>query len=313
MRMIPQIKSTVGFIYADYGDHYQPLGTGFFAWVREDERRFIYLITCKHVVAEEIDEKTPLYVRLNRPDEIDVGFTPLKNEWDYHSDNAVDLAVTLFERNPDVPCESEPVDIEYVFMPDNPLLYIFEGFDVAFVGLLTSIPGKHRNTPVYRYGHIAMMLDQKLKGAYGDAVYMLIECVAYKGNSGSPLWIAYPTPTKEQPDNFTIFIVGVMTETYLKEEIDSVGYGRTAYHSGLSKAIPINFARDILLGDKLMDDRKKRVAKYKSPDDESIPISNHPIKVEGDPFERQDFLDALDKASRPIRKKRGKGKSETSE
>lgn len=313
MRMIPSIKQTVGFIYADYGDHYEPLGTGFFAWILEDFTRCFYLITCKHVVDKEIEVGTPLYVRLNHFEADGVGFTPLNNEWFYHSDKAIDIAVTPFDRHPDVSSEFEPVDIKTVFLPGNPLDYVFEGFDVAFIGLLTSIPGKSRNTPIYRYGHIAMMLDQKIKGAYGEAEYLLVECVAYKGNSGSPLWIAIPTPTKEEPDTHTLFIAGMMTQIYLKEEIDSKGYGRTVYHSGLSQAVPINYVRDILLGDKLMADRKKRAEQGKSPNDDPVPISNRPINVEGNPFDRSEFIKALEKVSRPKPTPREKGKSETSE
>lgn len=313
MRMIPTLRITVGFIYADYGSEYVPLGTGFFAWVLEENKRFFYLITCKHVIDDEVNAGTDLYVRLSRIDVDEVAYIPLKNRWVYHTDKAIDLAVTQYEMHPDYPCEFEAVDIKAVFMPGRPMDYVFEGFDVAFIGLLTSIPGNTRNTPVYRYGHIAMMLDHELKGAYGEAEYILIECVAYKGNSGSPLWVAIPTPTPDDPGQFTVFIIGVMTQIYLKEEIDREKYGRTVYHSGLSQAVPINYVRDILLGETLMEDRKNKVEQGKSPDDNPVPISNHPINVQGDPFQRQDFIKALEKASRPIRQKRGKGSSKTSE
>lgn len=316
MIMIEPLRRTVGFIYADYGHpDYVPLGTGFFAWTVQNDRKFVYLVTCKHVVDSEIDEKTPLYVRLNRSDVNEVDYVPLNNEWVYHADGSVDLAVTQFDPHPDIPCNFEPVNINFVFLPDEIASQLMEGIDVAFIGLLKSIPGKHRNTPVYRYGHIAMILDQELEGRYGYTEAILIECVAYKGNSGSPLWISVPTPEAENPNKHTVFILGVMSEIYLKEYIEdaSIGYTKIAYHSGLSKATPIKYVREIILGDTLMKDRKKRISRDGPQSEKSVPISSHPIEVDGNPFERsefteEDFEEALRKVSRRDKPKEGEKK-----
>jgi hypothetical protein len=106
----------------------------------------------------------PLFVRLNHKDINDVVYIPLEGAWIYHDDEAIDLAVTLFESTENTLCDFEPVDINFVFYPSALNYPISEGETVAFVGLLTKHPGEHRNTPIYRYGHLAMMVEGKLEG-----------------------------------------------------------------------------------------------------------------------------------------------------
>ncbi len=297
--MIPSLKHTVGFIYAHDGSEYKPLGTGFFAWIREDTKTFIYLITCKHVVYDDIDIH-PLYVRLNRSDKHDVHYVPLENEWFYHGDKSIDLAVTTFNPPQDEPCDFEPVNIDTVFVPDEHVGELTEGYSVAFIGLFRKIPGTLRNTPIYRYGHIAMLPDDKLSGKYGDSDYIVVECVAFKGNSGAPLWVSITFRDEEQGQINYVFILGVMTQVYIEEEIASSFnlQNRTIYNSGVSLAIPITYVRDILLGDELVADRKSKVKESIQDDDKPIPISSDIISPDDDPFTRQDFMLTLQKASR---------------
>lgn len=300
MKMIENIKNTVGFIYMfdDVLQEYTALGTGFFAYVTQEDKIFHYLVTCKHVVDKHIDVD-PLYVRLTRIDGQGVWFVPLESKWEYHKDKTIDLAVTPFEQTTDVLCEYEAVNADVVFMLKEQIENLLEGETIAFLGLLTKIPGKNKNTPIYRYGNIAMKVDGKLWGSYGEARYLLVECVAYKGNSGSPLWVSIDTPTPMFPFRRTLYILGVMTQIYLVEEIESLSSVKTAYNSGLSLAVPIYYVREILLGEKLMNDRKKRIKKSVSDSDKPIPISADTKKTDEKPFTRDDFFRALTKASRP--------------
>jgi hypothetical protein len=294
MKMIENIRNTVGFIYSNNGDNYIPLGTGFFAWIQEENRTFKYLITCKHVVKPDIGVH-PIYVRLSRSDMQETYYVPLENEWVFHKDAAVDLAVTAFP-TPTIRCVFEAVDTCAVFF-DNVLNYaVTEGEQVAFVGLFTKIQGKTKNTPIYRYGHVAMMPDGKLDGEFGHAEYYLVECTAYKGNSGSPLWIAIPTPTEEDPYRHTVFILGVMARIYLEAETEIPFMpGKIIHNSGISLAVPVKYVREVLMGDKLIEDRKRKIEEGKLPTDRPASIAAR----YSDSFDREDFSSTLKKASKP--------------
>jgi hypothetical protein len=274
MKMIPSLKRTVGFLYYGGNGQYTPLGTALFVAVREENQEFVYLITCKHVV-KDCPANARLFVRLNRTDKKDVEYIPLGKAWVYHKNKAIDLAVIRYTP-PDLPCDFEPVQADNVLLSDAALRdYITEGDPVAFIGLFKKVTGTHRNFPIYRYGHIAMVADEKIDGHFGAANYLLVECEAYPGNSGSPLYVGVQTPTKKNPSQLTVYILGIMSGVYVEEEILSPrGKQNVTQNSRISLAVPINFVREILYGNKLARERKKHIEAGKSPNDRPIPTPN---------------------------------------
>lgn len=314
MRMIESLKRTVGFLYFKEGSKYMPLDTASFAKVREENHEFEYLITCKHVV-EACPRHSQVFLRLNNQDLTNVKYIPLPDNWVYHKDRSVDLAVIRYNHLKDIPCDYEAVDTEFVFLPDALLRqYITEGDPVAFIGLFTKVMGKRRNLPIYRYGHVAMVTNEKINNKkYGPGHYLLVECEAYPGNSGAPLYVSIPRQVLEDIFGFSdvnprqnyVFVLGIMTATFLEQEIYIPEQKKkTTHNSRISLVVPINYVRDILHGDILLDDRKRHVVDDTPGDDNPILVSASPDEQnnrdDDNPFSRKDFFDALNKVAKPI-------------
>src|SRR5262249_47766571 len=130
--------------------------------------------------------------------------------WHFHSDPAVDLAVALWG-DPDDDYDG-PVIMSHTFnfeklvshlaawlksgMPWPPPI----GSEVILIGLLPHQPGTARNTPIVRFGTIAMTTEEKVEGPCGQARYHLANLQTYPGHSGGPVYYA---------DGSNMYLLGV--------------------------------------------------------------------------------------------------------
>jgi hypothetical protein len=105
MQFPPKLKDIVGFLYASHNGSFDPIGTAFFVFEYQADIGFYYLVTCKHVIKDFLDSGDIIHVRFNRNDGEGVDYIPLPDDWIYHEDEAVDLAVLPW-MPPEVPDES---------------------------------------------------------------------------------------------------------------------------------------------------------------------------------------------------------------
>jgi hypothetical protein len=277
---VPQdILDQVGFLVVDLpvgkGVRKYEIGTCFFVTVENAARNigFGYLVTARHVL-EGLDGKQ-MYVRLNKytieHGKPGVKYLPLSNDWHFHPDDSVDLAVLPWApRGDNYTCCSMSFD-DIVTTPQ----FMTEhggawppppGEPVLYVGLLTQHAGVDRNFPIVRRGHLALVTNEKINGKYGLSDYHLIELQAYPGHSGGPVWVAIPTVTAATGQvSVTAFLLGTLVAGF-PERQEVVVTPRTRrkapqvaeyYNLGISLVTPVEKLKDILLSPLFQEKRQK--------------------------------------------------------
>lgn len=197
MRIGDEFLECVVYIYpskqaAKEGKHAG--GSGFlvnYPTPREHKDR-IFVVTNRHVI-EDLDAPV---VRVNRKDG---AFDPIetnKNRWENHKDGDDISAIELHQVNSEHSIRW--VDFRTA-LPD----YAAEGFDigigdtVAMLGRLIGHDGKVRNSPIARFGTIAMMPGDKIKNLFQvDQETYLVECHSIPGFSGAPVFLYLNSSTR---------------------------------------------------------------------------------------------------------------------
>jgi len=240
-----------------------PAGTGFFVGVPDSTNpavSYVYLVTAKHVL---FDSKTnSLYPRIvtrlnKRGGSILRGTITLAaqgtNKTVYiHSDPTVDLAV--------IPTGWPTSDIiDGKWFPENLIidrttlnsLHIEEGTEVFFTGLFTQHIGAKKNHPIFRFGHLALVTEERISWVGGQmAELLLMESSSYGGNSGSPVFFLLdllrpPGDLRDGP----LRLAGVMSGAFqdirkavLKKSENSEG---TQVDQAARQTLEMNFAMNM--------------------------------------------------------------------
>jgi hypothetical protein len=152
----------------------------------------VFVVTNRHVI-EYLEAPV---VRVNRGDG---SFEPIetnRNRWRIHPDGD-DVAAIEFHQ-----LSSEHffrwVDFSTA-LPHHAIqdFNVGIGDPVAMLGRLIGHDGKVRNSPIARFGTIAMMPGDKIKNAFGaDQETYLIECHSIPGFSGSPVFLFLNATTR---------------------------------------------------------------------------------------------------------------------
>jgi hypothetical protein len=214
------LRKVVAFILLQHSDgKFYAQGTGFFAGVsRLDDttKSFVVFVTAKHVLQRK--NKTfydDIYLRLNTIDGgSDIVRFPLITKegpcFMIHSDPTSDVAVIA------VPSGLTKHEIMYLSMSDmsdqQTLVRegIREGDDVMFCGMFINYLGKKRNYPIYRFGKVALLTDERVPFEGEQAFLYLLETTAFGGNSGSPVFFKI-SPNR----NPSQLVIGAPTKYYL--------------------------------------------------------------------------------------------------
>lgn len=258
----PEIKNCIAFLCIQSGNKYLPIGTAFYVAKVEGEDIFTYLITCKHVVKSYADKNRKIYMRLNRTDKDNVAYIELSNDWMYHIDQCVDLAVLPWKQPVSAPpCSLIAVGMQHVLLSDEILneanFGLYEGWGVFFFGLFPQYMGIHHNFPIMRTGKIALIPNEPVYGEYGLSQYIFVECQVYPGNSGSPLFMEFEYKGKSE-----LHVLGLVSAFYPDDKYSYKISNRTIglqTHTGISLAIPYNKIREVIFGDTLMKQRTDKV------------------------------------------------------
>jgi hypothetical protein len=175
-------------------------GTGFFVGVPRETGKpeaLGYFVTAKHVL-KDMNGKlfSTVFLRLDRKNS-DAEFVRLnidpKSVYE-HTDATVDVAVIPLLPSADI-YDFKILSTDDFASPEKlKTLKVSEGSDVFFTGLLTNYYGGSKNTPVVRFGRVAMFPHQPIpwKEKPSDPVtkpqLYLLETQSFGGNSGSPVF-----------------------------------------------------------------------------------------------------------------------------
>jgi hypothetical protein len=252
----PQVFDSIAYVSVLEENYYKPIGTCFFIH-GEEEQGAVYVVTCRHVIREALINDVPLYIRMNRSDTKGVYNVPIQSDWEWQypdseDEGLVDLAILKIEGSSFTDSQYEAETKATTFAPGWVLGEVhFEfanwrpldvGDEVVYVGMFENFTGSHRNYPVARFGKIALRPSEKMPGVerwLGDSEYYLVECQAYPGVSGSPVFVKRKFPDKER-----LFLVGVMVGFFKEDQV----LDRKFTHYGLSLMIPGRKLAEAVLG-----------------------------------------------------------------
>ena len=198
---VAQFNKTVSFIYiSSQNDEYNPIGTGFLVSVptkRDSTLSLVYFVTAKHVIQNSNgDYLNTIYPRFNTKDGLSqifktdlVSYGIKKNVY-VHSDETIDLVI--------IPVVI-PNNVDYKHIPINQFINrdnyknenVNVGTEVFFTGLFTPYIGSKTINPIFRFGRICLIPNEKIEFAKVRRDIILIESSTFGGNSGSPVIFTY--------------------------------------------------------------------------------------------------------------------------
>jgi hypothetical protein len=189
-RIRDQFLNSVLYLYSSEEDARRGTkrgGTGFLYGIPNLSRSdsyWVFVVTCRHLIEKEF-----LYLRINT---IDSGYKIFETkETDWFPDPTEDLAIYL------LPFDSD-LNVSYIIdgkdTVDQDLISrinIGPGDDVYIVGRFIQHDGIQQNTPVVRFGNLAMLPSEPV---YNDEIKLetlcyLVDVRLREGFSGSPVFV----------------------------------------------------------------------------------------------------------------------------
>jgi len=275
-KIISQLKRGIAFVCVEKSSVYEEIGTGFFCQVPLEDlptQAHTFFVTAKHILKNEDGFYEKIFLRLNSKEgEISYFELPIKDKIIFHEDQTVDLAV--------IPCFPNRETYDYTLLPGDKLgdkdllekFKVIEGDDVFFAGLFLAHRGHHKNTPIFRYGKIALITDDKISWTSHEydipqlSQLYLIDCHTFDGNSGSPVFILPKPKLKEnewtQGPIQPIF-GGVIRGSFTEK--NETGEGQNYYENqGITAVTPGHKLKEILFSKNMVKQRKEISEKNKN-------------------------------------------------
>jgi hypothetical protein len=212
VRVPDWVLNCVGFLAEKISANGQPeefnrIGTGFFVTYHHpadsESMRFVWFVTAKHLVEEIEKQGRKLGVLVAGKDKNPPRFLPLPR-WYYHpTDSTTDVAMTLvvgYDSRDSLVSASTKVLLTSVSIEQQ---NIGIGDEVFMPGLFTFVEGTKKQSPIMRYGNLAMLPDEQIDTDRGFMDAYLIEARSIGGLSGSPVYVRktlrlpYPSPDEE--------------------------------------------------------------------------------------------------------------------
>jgi hypothetical protein len=193
---------------------------------------YALLVTARHIVNPEWDgcpaTKDGLFAVLNKkhfdPQKDTVGTVdvPLVDSingepvWHYPSDESVDI-VFMNINGPvfmGLDLENEPILLSQL-PTEQELKMVNSGAQIASAGLLLGASGTHRNYPIFKFGYVSSVPDEKVNVACCPSctpklqTAWMIAASLVPGNSGSPIFFVPPNFSPQRA-----FLLGVQSSSF---------------------------------------------------------------------------------------------------
>jgi Trypsin-like peptidase domain len=272
-----ELKQVVVFLYRpSVATNGVPDGTGFLVTIPRlgaTNQSYPYLVTAKHVIETKTGAGTfipKISVRLNRRDgsPAEKFAIPLMGDDAHqnvfvHKDETVDVAVIPFAPS-ETTYDCKALDVDYLLsQEDVKKLNVHEGTDLCFIGMFVHHTGTMRNTPILRFGKVALMPEERIDWISGKTDLYLVEASCFGGNSGSPMF--FLIGDERNPGILTFQTLprlgGVVIGHYNDIlEVKAVTTGTTNNvvlpNLGISAAVPAYKVREILFSDEVSHRRR---------------------------------------------------------
>lgn len=279
------LADEAGNLLKDKDGNPQPHGTAFFVGVpraKGDHELIPYLVTAKHVLLQQNGNLlSTVFLRLDRRNGGDAEFVKLTINPRYvyfHNDPTVDVAVMQLLPPADIYDFKVLSTDDFGSQEKLDEFKVSEGSEVFFAGLLANYYGASRNTPVVRFGKVAMFPHQPVpwKERPSDPItkpqLYLLETQSFGGNSGSPVFFYVASdPGVFRIGPTSLILAGVMRGTL--ERLGQVEFVPTAnvpayrQNIGIAAVTPAHFVLEILNNKELTKVREEYFAKNPKIDD----------------------------------------------
>lgn len=301
-------NSILFFFHKTSPTTYDPLGTGFIIrvasvhyphiyipipFIGKDVMAFrpFYFVTAKHVLFDENGNLRPdVYLRFNNNTN-GVSWAPLSPLITNHTfrvlfstNKAVDMAIVTLNIPSRLPKTIPPAlnwpnnidiggfDSSLLLTPKKMGQYeIREGYDMFFIGLFVQFYGSHRNYPIFRFGHLAMIPDEAISIA-GQPPQKLffMETSAYPGNSGSPAFFRTKRSipilkvvnllSSKSGEHDRIILAGIMEGEYRFPSDIIASNGKVPAvameNAGIAAVVPATYIHEVLFSKDEIKNRK---------------------------------------------------------
>lgn len=252
---LASFKNATAFIYAkDSVGNPIPNGTCFIIGqkVQSDTNLVqLFFVTAKHVLQNKDGSLfKDFFIRMNTLDSnsrliyFNIDTTNNRNVF-FHADKSVDLAVFLFS-----PSKTD-YSFKYIpesFIPDRKMfksLNIEEGTESFFAGLFVPYAGEHKIYPIFRFGNVSLITDEKIMWVGEKREMILLEISSFGGNSGAPVYFKVL-----QGNQTRALLGGVLSGTFRDAANISViptgGIPVALYNNGISGVTPVYFLYEII-------------------------------------------------------------------
>lgn len=322
MRVPDQVRECVTFVGRPYvtpsgQQSVQFGGTAFIVTMPSkafpDRYNYIYLVTAKHV-AENIQGREFVVTLNDKNGKGGVIITaPAEHSrwWTHPTGGHVDVAVIPF-KPPDI---TKPVAIPAsMFLTDEAIQStgLGTGDEVFITGLFVHLKDTEKNLPIVRMGNVAMMPDEPVPTHYGRTDAYLIEARSIGGLSGSPAFV-YPW----QGGKF--YLMGLMhghwdipIEDRDAPLFQDEAENRGAVNMGIAIVVPAKKILEVLNHPELVarrDEADKRIEEEHKPSPDDTWASPSEVSEEEPGLTREQFEEALRKASRRITPEQSDGET----
>ena len=310
----------VAFLSRYVGRTLEPVGTAFFlSWPWGGRQDLIYAVTARHCLAG-ID--TELFLELTDQHGKYRRIQTLPAEWTKSEDT--DVACRLLEDNPVI-----DINRVHAFGSDAALE---AGYEVYIVGLFSksySRGSAESIEPIVRFGRVAhpsmnapVYFDPRDEGKEGKQVIVraiLIESISFGGESGAPVficedftqdppsarnrgWVNPPRNVRLTDQQVPTHLLGLVSAHWkisspVKTKTRGKSVAQVGLNSGIAVVIPVNDILGFIMKDPQLKAARERIPQ-RSGSEPTSPLSN--VSESEDRFTKEDFEDALKRASRRI-------------
>lgn len=270
--MLLELRKTIVFIFRQKDSTLHPKGTGFFVklpieHIPNGYQR--YFVTAKHVIVDDAGNfLQEIFLRINKKEGgVIYDKFQLNEEIIFqHDDKNVDLIAIPVTPQDYVDYKSIPLDIitnEEILKKTG----LGEGDEVFFSGLFHHHIGKEENMPLYRFGKMSVMSNEKIKWKEDRKLVIetnlyLMECYSTEGNSGSPVFFRI-TPQHETmmiEKSHKVYLAGVLRGDFqdpvFVKTYDEKDKGLIAENLGITAITPAYKLRELLFSGKALKHRK---------------------------------------------------------
>lgn len=272
------IKKSLTFIYRKENGQYKPNGTGFLVGVNVETKNdayVIYLVTAKHVLQDINRNFLPtIAIRLNKRYGSAQYIETSTDNIEVYTHHDVDVDIGLFPLSP------SPILFDFKYIPENIIankqtlkgLKITEGDDVFFSGLFENHMGQKKNQPIFRFGKVALMSDEKIewqeKGSAPKLLDLyLMEFFSFGGNSGSPVFFQPTSGLNIAQNEAPIYLAGLVRGSYHDKEI-FMPDTYLSQNMGIAAVIPSYKLFEIMHSEKVKSNRNSGTEFAEYPDEQ---------------------------------------------